>query len=475
MTTTTRRKTVAVIGDATVAELQAALRGDVVRPGDADYDEARSIWNGSHDKRPALVIRCAGTADVMKAVEFACSQDLPVAVRGGGHSIAGYSTIDDGVVIDLSPMTAVVVDPVRRRAVVQGGATWQDVDHETQAFGLAVTGGLVSSTGVGGFTLGGGIGWLMRKHGLACDNLVAADVVTSDGELVHASADENADLLWALRGGGGNFGVVTSLELELHPVGPTVTAGLIFFPGDAARDVLRAWRDLTASMPRELTSLVNLATAPPVPFLPAEVHGTPIVAIALMHCGPQDDAERAVAPLRELAEPIFDMVGPMPYVAMQQALDPLWERGAQNYFTSAFVDELSDEAIDEAVAQWQSKPTPQSEVHVQHLAGAVTDVPAEATAFAHRSSPYICNVIARTPERRGFDADVDWARGARAALARFGSGGVYVNFSGDAEGDKARAAYPPATYTRLVDVKRRYDPNNMFRLNQNIPPNPLTE
>lgn len=475
MTTRTQRKATAVIGDATVAELQAALRGTIVRPGDAGYDEARSIWNGSHDKRPALVIRCAGTADVIKAVEFAHSQDLPVAVRGGGHSIAGFSTVDDGVVIDLSAMRTVTVDPSHRRAVVQGGATWQDVDHETQAFGLAVTGGLVSSTGVGGFTLGGGIGWLMRKHGLACDNLVAADVVTSDGELVHASTDENAELLWALRGGGGNFGIVTSLELELHPVGPTVTAGLVFFPGDAARDVLRGWRDLTRSMPRELTSLVNLATAPPVPFLPPEVHGKPIVAIALMHCGPQDDAERAIAPLRALAEPIGDIVGPMPYVAMQQALDPLWERGAQNYFTAAFVDDLSDEAIDEAVAQWRSKPTAQSEVHVQHLGGAVADVPPQGTAFAHRTSPYICNVIARTPDAKGFDEHVGWARDARAALARYGTGGVYVNFSGEGGADKARSAYPPATYTRLVEVKRRYDPNNMFRLNQNIPPNPLTE
>src|SRR3954451_8665781 len=295
MTATTQRTNKTIIGEATIGELEASLRGRVIRPTDADYDEARALWNGSHDKRPALIIRCAGTADVVKAVEFVSSQHLEFAVRGGGHSIAGFSSIDDGVVIDVSAMNTVSVNPATRRAIAQGGATWADVDHETQAFGLAVTGGLVSSTGVGGFTLGGGIGWLVRKHGLACDNLVAADVVTSDGELVHASTDENAELLWALRGGGGNFGIVTSLEFELHPVGPTVTAGLVFFPGDAARDVLRGWRDLTRSMPRELTSLVNLATAPPVPFLPPEVHGKPIVAIALMHCGPQDDAERAIA------------------------------------------------------------------------------------------------------------------------------------------------------------------------------------
>jgi FAD/FMN-containing dehydrogenase len=475
MTATTQRKASVVLGDGTIAELEAALRGTVVRPGDADYDEARAIWNASHNKYPALIIRCAGTADVLKAVEFARSQDLPVAVRGGAHSIAGFSTVDGGVVIDLSAMRAVTVDPVTRRAFVQGGATWREVDHETQAFGLATTGGLVSSTGVGGFTLGGGIGWLLRRHGLACDNLVAADVVTSDAELVHASATDHPDLLWALRGGGGNFGVVTSFELDLHPVGPTVTAGLIFFPGDAARSVLRGWRDLTRSAPRELTSLVNLTTAPPVPFLPEQVHGSPIAAIALMHCGPLDDGERAVAPLRALAEPILDIVGPMPYVAMQQVLDPLWERGAHNYFTSAFIDTLSDEAIDEVIHRWRAKPSPQSELHLHHIGGAMADVASDVSAFAHRSSPFLCNVIARAGEPHNFDQRVAWARDARAAIAAYGNAGVYVNFTGDGDADKARAAYPPATFARLAETKRRYDPDNVFQLNQNIPPSPLTE
>ncbi|HET6877646.1 MAG TPA: FAD-binding oxidoreductase [Jatrophihabitans sp.] len=472
MTTTTQHQSRTVIGDATVAELEGALRGTVVRPGDAGYDEARAIWNASHDKHPALIIRCAGTADVMKAVQFARSQQLPVAVRGGAHSIAGFSTVDDGVVIDLSPMRGVTVDPVNRRAVVQGGATWHEVDHETQAFGLAVTGGLVSSTGVGGFTLGGGIGWLVRKHGLSCDNIVSADVVTSDGELVHAGPVDNPELFWALRGGGGNFGIVTSFEYDLHPVGPDVTAGLIFFPGAAARDVLRGWRDLTGSMPRELTSLVNLTTAPPVPFLPEAVHGTPIVAIALMHCGPLADGERAVAPLRALAEPILDIVGPMPYAAMQQVLDPLWARGAHNYFTSAFVDTLSDEVLEEVIGRWQHKPTPQSELHLHHIAGAMGDVSADATAFAHRSSPFICNVIARATDGQDFDSRAAWARAARDTLATYGNNGVYVNFTGDGDADKVRAAYPPDTYARLAGVKRHYDPDNVFRLNQNISPTP---
>jgi FAD/FMN-containing dehydrogenase len=473
MTATTERSH--VIGEATVGELQDALRGHVIRPRDKGYDEARAVWNASHDKRPALIIHCEGVADVVKAVEFACSQDLQVAVRGGAHSIAGFSTVDDGVIIDLSGMRAVTVDPLRRRAVAQGGATWADFDHETQAFGLAVTGGLVSSTGLGGFTLGGGIGWLLRKHGLACDSLVAADVVTADGRLVRASADSNPELFWALRGGGGNFGVVTSLEFELHPVGPTVLGGLLFFPGEAARQVITGWRDLTAKMPDELTSLVNLTTAPPVPFLPKDVHGKPIVAIGAVHCGPMDAAERAVAPLRSLATPILDHLGLVPYVAMQKALDPLWEAGSQNYFTSAILSGLPDNAIEELLAAWAAKQSPQSELHLHHAGGAMGRVPTSATAFAHRDSPYILNVIARSSQRRGFDRHTDWARSTRTALSSYGPDAMYVNFTGETDVDKVRASYPPATYARLVAVKNEHDPTNMFRLNQNIPPHPLVE
>ena len=302
-----------VLGDATIGELEAELRGTVVRPGDPSYDEARAIWNAAHDRKPALVVRCAGTADVIRAVEFARSQDLLVAVRGGAHSIAGFSTCDGGIVIDLSAMKGARVDPVQRRVVAQPGLTWGDLDRETQAFGLAVTGGLVSTTGIAGFTLGGGVGWLVRRHGLSSDNLVAADVVTADGRLVHASADENPDLFWALRGGGGNFGVVTSFEYQLHPVGPQVLAGLIVYPLAEARQVITKWRDLTAEMPDELTTLVNLTTAPPLPFLPEEVHGTRIVVIAGMYAGAIEAGEAAVRPLRTLGTPIADIMGPMPY------------------------------------------------------------------------------------------------------------------------------------------------------------------
>ncbi|MFE7776335.1 FAD-binding oxidoreductase [Streptomyces sp. NPDC057445] len=458
-----------VLGEATIGELEAELRGTVVRPGDASYEEARTIWNAAHDRKPALVVRCAGTADVMRAVEFARSQDLRVAVRGGAHSIAGFSTCDGGIVIDLSAMKGAWVDPVRRRAVAQPGLTWADLDRETQAFGLATPGGLVSTTGIAGFTLGGGLGWLVRRHGLASDNLVAADIVTADGRFVHASADENPDLFWALRGGGGNFGVVTSFEYELHPVGPQVLAGLIFYPLDEAQQVIKGWRDQIAGMPDELTTLVNLTTAPPLPFLPEEVHGTRIVVIAGMHSGSADAAEAAVRPLRTLGTPIADVMGPMPYVAMQSLLDPLWTSGAYNYFTSAFID-ASDAAIDAVTQRHLTTPTPASELHLHQLGGAFSRVPADATAFSQRDAGVLCNVVARAPEPTGFEEHAAWAREAREEMARHGNGATYVNFTGDAAEDKVRASYPRGVHDRLVRVKDEYDPTNLFRLNQNIRP-----
>src|SRR5690242_1548563 len=321
-------------GDATLAELEQGLRGQLIRPGDDDYDEARAIWNAAHDARPALIVRCAGVGDVIRAVDFARSEDLTVAVRGGGHSVAGFSTTDGGVVIDLSGMRSVRVDPERRTAVAEGGATWAEFDHETQAFGLAVTGGLVSSTGIGGFTLGGGIGWLMRKHGLACDNLIGADVVTADGRLVHTSEDENPELLWGLRGGGGNFGIATSLEYKLHSVGPMVMAGPIFFPGARGEEILRFYRDWVRELPDEMTTLVNLTTAPPAPFLPEAVHGKPVVAIVAVGAGEHEQARSLLQPVRDLGDPIADLIGVIPYTAMQSLLDPLWARGAHNYFRS---------------------------------------------------------------------------------------------------------------------------------------------
>ncbi len=459
-----------MLGDATLAELEQGLRGELIRPSDEGYDEARAIWNGAHDRRPALIVRCAGVADVMRAVEFARSENLLVAVRGGGHSLPGFSTCDGGVVVDLSAMTAVRVDPARQTAIAQGGCTWADFDHETQAFGLAVTGGLVSTTGIAGFTLGGGIGWLLRRHGLTCDSLVSADVVTADGELVTANRTEHPDLFWALRGGGGNFGVVTSLEYELHPVGPMVVAGAVFYAGADAVRVLRGWRDLTAAMPDELSTVANILVAPPVPFLPEAVHGTMVVALLGVHAGSVEDGMQAVQSLRTLAEPVADLLGPMPYTAMQSLLDPLWTEGAQNYFTAALLTQLSDEAIDTLLAQHAAGRAPVHELHLHHGGGAMARVPAGATAFAHRDAAYVLNVIARSTEPAGFAEHADWARAAHRAMEPWSTGGAYVNFTSEPGQDKVQASYPPGTYARLVAVKDRYDPTNIFRLNQNVQP-----
>jgi FAD/FMN-containing dehydrogenase len=458
-----------VIGEATFGELQDTLRGELIRPADPDYDQARAVWNAAHDRHPASIIRCAGAADVVRAVEFARSEGLVVAVRGGAHSIAGFSTCDGGVVIDTSPMKGIRVDPAGRRAVAQPGLTWGDFDHETQAFGLAITGGLVSSTGIAGFTLGGGLGWLLRKYGLTCDSLLSGDVVTADGQLVTASEQEHPDLFWALRGGGGNFGVVTSLEYRLHPVGPTVFAGPVFYAGPSAAQVLRGWRDLTADLPDELTTLANILVAPPVPFLPEAVHGQMVVAILGVHAGSVEDGAKAAEPLRSLAEPIADLMGPMPYTAMQRLLDPLWEAGAHNYFTSTVMDRLDDQAIDTLLAQHAAGQAPAHELHLHHAGGAMARVPAEATAFAHRGAPYVLNIIARSPDRAGFEQHADWARATRRAMDPWG-GGAYVNFTSDPEQDRVRASYPPSTYARLVATKDQYDPTNLFRLNQNIRP-----
>jgi FAD/FMN-containing dehydrogenase len=373
-------------------------------------------------------------------------------------------------VIDLSPMKGVRVDPAGRRAVAQPGLTWSELDHETQAFGQAVTGGLVSSTGIAGFTLGGGIGWLLRKYGLTCDNLVSADLVTADGQLLTASEREHPDLLWALRGGGGNFGVVTSLEYRLHPVGPVVFGGPVFYAAADAAQVLRGWRDLTTGMPDELTTLANILVAPPVPFLPEAVHGQMVVGIVGMYAGPVEDGTRAAEPLRSLAEPLADLMGPMPYVALQSLLDPLWQAGAQNYFAGTMLRELPDHAIDTLLAGHADGRAPVRELHLHHGGGAMAHAPAGGSAFAHRDAAYILNVIARSPERQGFDEHAGWARATHAAMGPWSTGGGYVNFTSEPGQDKVRASYPPDTYARLVEVKDRYDPTNLFQLNQNIHP-----
>jgi FAD/FMN-containing dehydrogenase len=459
-----------VLGEATINELAASLSGTVIRPGDAEYDTARRIWNAVHDKHPALVVRPAATDDVVHTVQFARSEGLPVAVRGGSHSIAGFSTCDDGIVIDLGGLNSVDVDVAGGRAVAGGGTTWKDFDAATQAHGLATTGGLVSSTGVGGFALGGGIGHLVRKYGLTCDNVLSAEVVTADGSVVRAAADENAELFWALRGGGGNFGVVTKFELAVHPVGPTVLAGVVFYPGDEAVQVVTGWRNLLLDLPEELTTIVNLTTAPPAPFIPEEWHFKKVAAVVACWAGDPVDGESLVKPLRTLGTPITDLLGPIPYVELQQLLDALWGAGAANYFTSAFLDALPDDAIATyANFHQQSADLPiQEELHIHHLGGAMSR--SDATAFTDRESPFVLNCITRTPDVAQLAERTQWARGARDAMAKYGNGRTYVNFTGEAGADKVRQAYPPEVYARLQAVKDTYDPTNMFRFNQNIAP-----
>ena len=385
------------IGSATLTEFIAGLRGTALLPGDADYDQARSVWNGAHDRRPALVVRCAGVTDVIRTVGLARSEGLPLAVRGGGHSIAGFSTLDDGIVLDLSLMRGIEVHPGDRTVTAQAGCTWKDLDAETQQFGLAVTGGLVSSTGIAGFTTGGGIGWLMRKHGLACDNLIGAHVVTADGQLVHASASENPELFWGLRGGGGNFGVVTSFEYQLHAVGPTVHSGLVFYPAEEAAQVLAGYRAACAAAPDELTTLVNLTTAPPVPFLPEAVHGTPIIGVGGCWSGDPAAGEAATAPFRSLGTVIADVFAANPYAGWQQALDPLYPRGIHNYFRSAFLREVDDAGAARAggVVRDAAQPAGRDPPPAPRRRRGTS--PAQDTAYAFRDQEFIVNVIARTP------------------------------------------------------------------------------
>jgi len=443
-----------VLGEATIQELRAAVKGQIVTPGDDDYAEASSVWNGAHDGHtPAIVVRCAGAADVITAVGFARSTGLTIAVRGGGHSVAGFSTCDDGMVIDLSEMNAVRVDPIAMRATVGGGAVWADVDHETQAHGLGTTGGLVSSTGVAGFTLGGGIGWTMRKFGLACDNLAAADVVTADGRLVHASESENADLLWGLRGGGGNFGIVTQFEFDLHPLGPMVYAGPIFYPAAAARDLLHAFREWAPNAPDEVTAIVNLTSAPPLPVIPEEWHGKKVAAFLATSAGAVDEGPGLVAAIRQVAEPIADLLGPMPYNVIQTLIDPLWPKGIEAYFKATNLARLDDDLIDRLCAAHLAAPGPQCEIHVHQMGGAIARVHDGATAFAERSMPFVLNAVTGWQESEAGPAHRDWARAVIGAAS-----------------DEARTSYGEDTYDRLVSLKNRYDLTNLFHLNQNIPP-----
>jgi len=450
---------------------RGALRGSLCLTGDPGYDEARTIWNAMIDKRPGLVVRCAGTADVIAAVKLARDNDLLVAVRGGGHNIAGNAVCDGGLMIDLSPMQSVRVDPVSRRVRVEPGATLGDLDKEAQAFGLAVPTGINSTTGVAGLTLGGGFGWITRKFGMTIDNLVSADVVTAEGQLVRASDTENPELFWALRGGGGNFGVVTSFEFQLHPVGPEVLSGLIVHPLDAAPALLKEFRRIAAAAPDELTCWVVMRKAPPLPFLPEEWHGREVLVFALCYCGDMAEGEKAVAELRALGQPIADVVSPHPFTGWQAAFDPLLTPGARNYWKSHDFADLPDGAIETLVSAIQNLPTPECEVFIAHVGGAMSRVKSADTAYPQRASHFIMNVHTRWAEANQDSACIKWARDLFDDMAQYATGSVYVNFMPDDEAGRVEQAYG-ANYARLGQVKARYDPGNLFRLNQNIKPAP---
>jgi FAD/FMN-containing dehydrogenase len=464
------RRDPGALDDRALADLIGHFRGQLIPPGDARYDAARAVWNGAIDRHPGLVARCTGAADVRAAVRCAREHDLPVAVRGGGHNVAGTAVCDGGLVIDLSPMKGLQVDPAGRTARAQAGLLWGELDRETQAFGLAVTGGIISHTGIAGLTLGGGFGWLMRRYGLTADNVLSADVITADGDLLRASAEEHADLFWGLRGGGGNFGVVTSFEYRLHPVGPIVLAGVMLYPAANVREVLGSYREFLESAPDELTTIVVLRAAPPAPFLPSWVHGRPVVVIGACYAGPVEEGERAVAPLRGLGEPLVDLIRPTPYVAHQAFFDATAPHGLGYYWKSEYVPSLSDALIDTLAERAWEAPTPESYTILFHLGGAVGRQDPEGSAFEDRQAAHAVNIDAVWSEPARASACIAWTRELWEAVRPYSTGRVYVNFLGEEGQDRVRAAYGELKYERLRELKRRHDPMNFFRFNQNIRP-----
>ena len=448
-----------VIDGAAIDAFRTGLRGPLVQPGDDAYDTARKLWNGMVDRRPALIARCTGTADVIRSVNFARDRGLHIAVRGGGHSFPGHSVCDGGLVIDLSAMKGIRVDPAARRARAQPGVKWIDFDHETQAFALATSGGTVSDTGIAGLTLGGGLGFLSSKYGLTIDNLISADVVTADGRLLTANATQNPDLFWALRGGGGNFGIVTSFEYQLHAVGPTVYGGMIAYPMSVARDVLRFYRDFTKASPDELTTYAGFLTPP---------DGETIVALVCCYCGPLDKGEQTIRPLKSFGAAVVDALGPLPYVAQQQVFDPGFPTGSNYYAKAGSLADLGDEAIDILIEYASTKPSSLSGIAIQTVFGAASRVAPDATAFQPRAFPYAPIIVAQWGDPAQAAENVAWARDCWGALQPF-AGGVYVNDLGENDEERVPAAYG-ANYQRLAALKKKYDPDNFFRLNPNIKP-----
>jgi len=457
---------------AAVDDLASGFGGTLLQPGADGYDEARKVWNGLFDRSPALIAQCAGTADVVAAVNFARENDLLVSVRGGGHSAVGYATCDAGIVIDLSPMKTIEVDPEAKTARADAGLTWGEFDAATQEHGLAVTGGRFSTTGIAGLTLGSGSGWLERKCGLTIDNLLSADIVTAAGEQLKASEDENSDLFWGIRGGGGNFGVVTSFTYRLHEVGPLVYGGLMASLPERASEILRFMRDYMGDAPEDLGGAVAFVSAPPEPFVPAEMHFKPIVGIVICWTGDHEEGERVVAPIREVAQPVMDMVQPMPYTALQSMLDAGGPKGINGYMKAEFLEEMSDQAIDVLVERGLNRAGPMAQIIVEPMGGAIGRMGEDDTALGRRDVPWCYHALAMwmEPDQEAADAHMAWARGLADDIRPHTTTGVYLNFTSDQGEERVRLTYGPEKYDRLVALKDRYDPDNLFRLNQNIPP-----
>jgi FAD/FMN-containing dehydrogenase len=463
--------TEALLDEQALAGLTATVRGPILTPGAPGYDEARAIWNGLIDRRPALIVQCSGAADVVDAVNFAREQGLALSIKAGGHNVAGNAVNDGGLVVDLSQMRGVHVDPDNQTVRVQGGATWGDLDRETQLFGLAVPGGVVSTTGVAGLTLHGGVGHLRRKYGLSIDNLLSVDIVTADGQFRRASPTENEDLFWAVRGAGSNFGVVTSFEFQARPVGPMVMVAAVFYPLTDAATVLPAWRDFMATAPEEVSSMAICWSVPPHEPFPPEIHGTPIVAVAAAHSGTVEEGERVMQPLRELGEPVIDVSGPWPWLGLQSGFDALFPKGELRYWKSRAVKELSDEVIGEILDFTARRPTPMTDVVVWHHGGAMSRVGETETAYGGRDTQFLITAEASWTDPAQNDEAIAWARGVWDAMEPYTTGAVYLNFPGlgEEKEELARAGYGE-NYDRLRALKAEYDPDNLFRMNINIPP-----
>jgi FAD/FMN-containing dehydrogenase len=443
--------------------------GQLIHPDDPSYDEARAVFNGMIDRRPVLIARCTSTADVVAAVNFARDEALPLSVYGGGHAVTGSAVIDAGVCVDLRGMQHIAVDPATKTAQVDGGCTWGQLDAATQEHGLAVTGGRVPSTGVAGLALGSGSGWLERKLGFTCDSLLEAEVVTADGRVVTASDTEHPKLFWGLRGGGGNFGIVTRFTFALHEVGPLLLAGMLIWPAEAAGELVRKWRDWVIDAPDEVGSAIAFITAPPAPFVPPEVQGHPIVAMVVCHAGPTEEGERVLQPMRDLG-PAIDLVEPMPYVAVQTLIEPGSPHGLQNWWTADFLAELPDEAIDTLVAHCESPVSPFTQVLLAAGGGAIARVPDDATAFGQRHAPFNMHFLSMWADPADDETNIAYTRGIAGAMKPWTTGQVYLNYIGDEGAERVETAFGGEKWARLRALKAEWDPNNLFRHNQNIPP-----